>query len=287
MSSTATSRTRPAATPGQHASRAPSGRRQTLARAVAFEWVKLRTLRANWIGMVSVVLILMGFGALAAAMSTGSVSAPDGGGPPTADGPLATVLTGADLAVLIAGVLGSVAGAREHSSRMIGATIAAVPRRWQVVVSKATAFGLLVLGTAAIGVLAAYAVGTAVLDASGAPTAARNDAGVLGELFGMAGYITAIALIGLGLGVVLRSVAGSIGAVVAGVMLLPALAGALLPEGWDPLLQYFPSSAASAFTTVAPAGAETLSATAGALVLVGWVTAALLAAALTLTRRDV
>jgi ABC-2 type transport system permease protein len=38
----------------------------------------------------------------------------------------------------------------------------------------------------------------------------------------MAGYITAIALIGLALGVLLRSVAGSIGVLIAGVLVLPS-----------------------------------------------------------------
>jgi ABC-2 type transport system permease protein len=155
------------------------------------------------------------------------------------------------------------------------------------VVSKDTVFGLLVLTTAAVGVLAAYFVGMTILEASDAATVSLGDPNVPREMFGMAAYITAIALIGVGLGVVLRSVAGSIGAVVAGVIILPALAGALLPESWDPLLQYFPSSAAAAFTTVLPAGDETLSATAGAVTLVGWILAALVGAVLSLTRRDV
>jgi len=264
----------------------PPGR-QTLARALAFEWLKARTLRATWIGMGFILVVLLGFGALAAAMSTGSVAAPEGGGPPSADGPLATVLTGADFAVLIAGVLGSVAGAREYGSRMIAATVAAVPRRWQVVVSKAAVFGGLTLVTSALGVLLAYLVGMRILDASDAPTVSLADSGVVREMFGMAAYITAIALIGVGLGIVLRSVASSIGAVVAGVIILPALAGALLPDSWDPVLQYFPSSAAAGFTTVLPAGDETLSAIAGALTLLGWVLVALGAAAVTVTRRDV
>jgi ABC-2 type transport system ATP-binding protein len=58
-----------------------------LAKLVPLLEATVRTLRATWIGMVSIFLILVGFGALAAAMSTGSVSAPEGGGPPTGDGP--------------------------------------------------------------------------------------------------------------------------------------------------------------------------------------------------------
>jgi len=278
---------------GRHRSTAaPTGaRRQTLGRAIVTEWIKIRTLRSTWIGMGSVLLILVAFGALASAMTTGSVAAgpEDGGdgGPFGAGDPVSTVLTGASFAVLVVGVLGSLAGAREYSSRMIAASVAAVPRRWQVVVSKAVVFTAVVAVTAVTGVLGAFWLGMAVLSGSDAATVALGDDGVLRQVLGMAGYITAIGVIGLGLGVLLRSVAGSIGAVVAGVMILPTLAGALLPDSWDPVLQYLPSSAAAAFTTVQGADTEVLSAGAGAAVLAAWVLAALVGAIVSITRRDV
>lgn len=260
---------------------------QTLGRAIRSEWIKLRTLRSTWIGLVAVILVLVGPGAIAAAVSTGSVTAPQDGPRLVGDDPLSTVLTGADFAVLLAGILGALAGAREYGSRMISATIAAVPRRWQVVVSKAVVLTGVVLPTALIGVLAAFGVGTGILSAGDGATAALTDDGVLGSLLGMAGYITAIALVGLALGVLLRSVAGSIGALIAGVMVLPALAGALLPASLDAVLQYLPSSAAAAFTTVMGAGDSVLGATAGALALTAWVAAAIGASVLSITRRDV
>jgi hypothetical protein len=64
-------------------------------------------------------------------------------------------------------------------------------------------------------------------------------------------------------------------------------AWALLPAGLDSVLQFLPSSAAAAFTTVTGAGDSVLGATAGALVLAAWVAAALGASVLTITRRDV
>ncbi len=276
-------------TTGRHRSGAAPGgtRRQTLGRAITAEWIKLRTLRSTWIGMASVLAVLVGFGALAAAMSTGSVEAPeDGGGPFGGADPLSTVLTGANFAVLVVAVLGSLAGAREYSSRMIAASVAAVPRRWQVVVAKAVVFGAVTAVTAVIGVLGAFWLGMGILEGSDAATVALTDDGVLRQVLGMAGYITAIGLIGLGLGVLLRSVAGSIGAVVAGIMILPAIAGGLLPDSWDAVLQYLPTSAAAAFTVVQGAGDEVLGAGAGAAVLTAWVLAALGGAVATITRRD-
>ncbi|WP_410793250.1 hypothetical protein [Kribbella sp. C-35] len=264
--------------------------RQTLGRAIRAEWIKIRTLRSTWIGMASIVTIMIGFGALAAAMSTGSVTGPQnggGGGPFAGEGPLATVLTGANFAVLLIGVLGSLAGAREYSSRMITATVATVPRRWQVVIAKTVALAAVVVPTALVSVTGAYAAGMGILSANDSATAALTDDGVLTSLLGMAGYLTAIALLGLGLGSMLRSVAGSIGTVVGGILILPTLAGALLPDSWDKILKFLPSSAASSFTAVDTAGSSTLSAGAGVAVLAAWVVAVIAAAILVIRARDV
>lgn len=262
--------------------------RQTLGRAMNSEWIKIRSLRSTWIGMGTVVLIMIGLGAVAAAVSSGSVATPQDDGPSFGgDGALSTVLTGATFAVLLIGVLGSLAGAREYGSRMITATVAAVPRRWQVVVSKAVVLASVVIPTALIGVLGAYGVGISILAANDAATVSLTDTGVLTSVIGMAGYLTAIALIGLGLGILLRSTAGSIGAVVGGILILPNIAGALLPDSWDTILRFLPSSAAASFTEVAAAGTSTLSAGAGVAVLAAWVATALGAAVLTINRRDV
>jgi ABC-2 type transport system permease protein len=116
---------------------------------------------------------------------------------------------------------------------------------------------------------------------------AEEPTGSGSQLVGMAGYITAIALLGLGLGIVLRSTAGSIGAVVGGILILPNIAGALLPDSWDTVLKFLPSSATASFTSGTSAGTSTLSAGAGVTVLVAWVVAALGAAIFTIRRRDV
>ena len=267
----------------------PSTSGQLLGRAIRSEWIKLRTVRGAWIGLGTVILILVGLGAIAAAVSSGSVTGPEGGGGNEfGEGdPLTIALTGANFAVLLAGILGAMAGAREYGSGMIGATIAAVPRRWQVVVAKAVVLTGVVLATSLIGVLAAFGAGMGILSAGDEATVALTDDGVVSSLLGMAGYLTAIALLGLALGILLRNAAGGIGVVVGAVLILPTLAGALLPASLDPVLQYLPSSAAAAFTTVTGAGDSILGATAGALVLTAWVAAALGAAVLAITRRDV
>lgn len=268
---------------------ATTWKRQTLGRAIHSEWIKIRSLRSTWIGMAAAAIVMIGFGAIAAAAATGSVAGPgDGNGPFGGGGdPLTTVLTGSTFAVLLIGVLASLGGAREYGSRMITATVAAVPRRGQVVVAKAVALAAVVVPTAMIAVLGSYGVGMGILSASDAPTVSLTDSGVLTSLLGMTGYLTAIALIGLGMGVLLRSVAGSIGVVVGGILILPNIAGALLPDSWDTILRFLPSSAAASFTEVEAASTSTLSAGTGVAVLAAWVLATLGAAIAVMRRRDV
>ncbi len=261
--------------------------RQNLARVVRFEWIKFRTLRSSWVGQGLLLALLIGFSALAAAMSNSRLGDTARPGRLAGIGPVATVLTGANIGVLVVGVLGCILGAREYGSRMIASTVAAVPRRWHVVVSKALVLTAVLLVTTMVGVFGAFFLGMAVLRSGGNATAALADAGVLREVIGMAGYLTAVGLLGMGLGVMLRSVAGSIGALVAGVLVLPPLAGALLPASWDPSLKFLPTSAAAAFTTVERAGTDVLSSGAGVAVLVAWVLAVLVGAVVTISRRDV
>ena len=105
------------------------------------EWIKLWSVRSTTTMMLVTIAILVGFGALAAAMSTGDVTTADGDGGPGrfAADPFALVMTGSTFAVLLVGTLGALVGAREFTSGMIRTTVAAVPRRLAVLGAKADA----------------------------------------------------------------------------------------------------------------------------------------------------
>ena len=260
--------------------------RLTLWRVVRAEWIKLRSLRSTWTTLGAVLLTTVGLGAVAAASSTGAVEGPpDGGGGPGGGDPLSTVLSGSMLAVVLVGVLGVLVGAREYSSGLIRSYLAAVPARLPVLWAKVVAFLAAVVPVVLAGVLVAYAVGTAVLDAGGAPTVSWGAPGTVRVVLGTAAYVVGMGLVGLALGVLLRSTAGAISALLAGVLVLPTLAGALLPDSWDGLLKYLPSNAGSAFTSTVPAD-SLLGAGTGALVFGAWIVVALAGAAVALTRRD-
>jgi ABC-2 type transport system permease protein len=269
--------------------RAAEGPRLSLARVIRAEWIKLTSLRSNWWMLLGVFGLIVLTGLIAAATASGDLSASSGGPEPfgVGDDPTQTVLSGTNIAVLIVGVLGALVGAREYSSGMISATLAAVPTRLPVLWGKLSAAAGLLAPTVLAGVLTAFFGGMAILDAAGKATAGFLDAGVAQTVLGTAAYLVGIGLMGVALGVLLRGIAAAIGILIGVVLFLSTLASALLPDAWDSVLAYLPANAGQAFTSIGTAEGQLLSAGAGAAVFIAWVVAAVGAAAVSLVQRDV
>jgi ABC-type transport system involved in multi-copper enzyme maturation permease subunit len=196
------------------------------------------------------------------------------------------VLAGANFAVLIVAVLGAIIGAREYSTGMIRTTLAAVPRRLPVLWGKLLTFIGILVPVAVVGVVIAFFAGMQILDAGEAATVAWSDDGVARAVTGSAAYLVGIGVVGVALGILLRTTAASIGTVIGGILFVPTLATALLPESWDGILKYLPSNAGQAFTSLAP-DSSLLSPGVGMAVFAGWVLLAIAGAAVALVRRDV
>ncbi len=222
------------------ASRTGGGMRGLL----AGEWVKLRSLRSTWLtlGGALVGMVLLGW-LFTGSADTGGPSG-NGGGPPGlsfAD-PVGLSLAGYRLAQLAIGVVGVLLVTGEYTSGTVRATFAAVPRRWPVVVAKATVFAVLVALVAGAAAVVAFLVGQAVWGGEGASI---TDDGVPRVLVGTALYLTGVGLLGMALGWLLRSTAGAVATVFGIVFLLPVL-GALLPADWGPdLVRWLPGEAGS------------------------------------------
>ena len=250
----------------------------TVTRAVRSEWIKLTSLRSTWITAAALVVTVIAISVIATATTT---AAP---GDATAAQLLGLSLSGTMFAVLIAGALGAVVGAREHASGMIRTTLAAVPRRGTALLSKSVALAGIVVPALVVAYVGAVLAGNAALSDRGLPTTALTDPLTLRLVGGAVLYLTSITLIGLALGSVLRSVAGAVAGIAGLVLVLPIVAGLLVPDSWAGALDALPSTARDAVTTVTTGGA--LTPLAGAADLVAWVVVALGVAALLLRRRD-
>ncbi len=260
--------------------------RLTFSHVLRSEWIKLWSVRSTVTMMLVVAVVLIGFGALAAGVSTGEVVPADGGGGPGqgAADPFSLVMMGTTFAVLLIGTLGALVGAREFTSGMIRTTVASVPGRLAVLSAKAITLTVALIPAVVVGVLGAFVLGMAVLSSGGAATVTLGAAGW--AVVGTVAYLLGVGLLGLGLGFLFRSIAGSISTLIGGLLILPGIIGALLPVSWSELLKYLPSNAASSFTSITPP-ADMLGVGAGAAVFVAWIVLTLGAAGYMFRKRDV
>ncbi|MFD5793657.1 ABC transporter permease [Streptomyces diastatochromogenes] len=258
--------------------------RVTGRRVLSSEWAKLWSLRSTWITLGLGLLFLVVFGLIASARYRSMVGTPRMAPDFARATAVSLSLFGTNFAQLALGVLGVLVTAGEYSTGLIRSTLAAVPRRLPVLWSKAAVFGLVALVVGTLGAFVAFLFGSGIV--SGTPAAmSLTHAGVVRSLLGAGLYLGLVGVIGTALGALLRSVAGGISVLVAGLMLVPGLT-ALLPSSWqDDISPYLPSHAGQALFALTQ-DSTTLSPLAGLLVLLGWTALALAGAAYRLVRSD-
>lgn len=267
----------PSTTPGTAPPPPASPYRITPTRVVRSEWHKLWSLRSTWITVTSSAVIVLGIGLIMGATYT------SGGGDSDVDTVVLT-LYGSLLGQLCMIVLGILVTAGEYATGMIRSSLTAVPARLPVLWAKAAVFTAtaftVMFATALITFVAAQLF---LQDTDQA--ASLTDPGILRAVTGTAAGVTLLSLIALGLGALLRSVPGAIGAFIGGVMILPEVLGMLPYDAVEHAIRYFPTQAAGALGSATPIPGTAAPAPA-LLALVLWATATLAAAALVLRRRD-
>ena len=245
------------------------------------EWQKLRTVRStryvlalfavSMIGLAMVVLSHEGYPRMSAADRA------------TFD-PTHDCFIGLVLGQLLLGVVGVLTITSEFSSGMIRATFAVAPRRPLVLAAKAAVLGAVTLAAGEISAFAAFFAGQAVLTAP-APHATLGQPGVLRAVLMAGAYPALIALIGLGIGAIIRHTAGAISCLVGVLFVLPLLLFALGNSVQNAAQKFLPDTMRNSLTAVRPV-AHLLSPWLTFSVLCGYAMAALAAGAWVLARRD-
>ena len=240
MTTTPTTTTRPADRAGQ---------RVTQARVIRSEWTKLRSVPSTAWSLLAAVALIVGVGALYSLLRV--TRPPTGPAAMASFDPTAVSLAGVQLAELAVGILGVLVVAGEYATGTIRTSLAAVPRRLPVLWGKAVVVGLATLVLCLPAALAAFLVGQSILSAEHLDIA-LSAPGVARAVVGSALYLSAIGLLGLGLGALLRSTAGAV-AVLLGLLFGPQLLVGLLPGSWsDQLYRYLPVPAGAAVANVQP-----------------------------------
>jgi ABC-2 type transport system permease protein len=245
------------------------------------EWHKLRSVRSTWYilaifaaGMIGLAVVVL------ASANHAEVSAADR----ASFDPTNNSFGGLLLGQLLLGILGVLAITTEFSSGMIRATFAAVPRRRLVLAAKAAVLGTVTLVLGEILAFAAFFAGQAALRAP-LPHAALGQPGVLRAVLMAGAYPALIALIGLGLGAIVRHTAGAICAVVIVLFLLP-LVIAPLGASVRTAVRFLPEQMAVMSLTAVKPVAHSLPPALALGLLCAYALAALAAGALALARRD-
>jgi len=234
---------------------------------------KIATIRSPWLLLaVGPVIVVAGVTGLVAA--GGNVHDPAVQNQALAHVGLAAVFT------LMFGIL-AVAGEYRHGT--ITDTFLSFPRRGRVIGAKLTVYGL-------TGAAAGLVSAAAALAATAAWWAAKGGAIHLpahGTWLTLAGGVAAncaFAVIGVGLGALIRNVAGAIALALAWIALIEGIAGQLLGG----LARWLPFYASEALDRSGiPAAARLLPQWGGGLVLLGYAAAFAAAAVLVTLRRDV
>jgi ABC-2 type transport system permease protein len=227
----------------------PARRDSLMLAVLRSEWIKLRTARSTYLAVAAAVILGLGIGLLDVLSVTGhwaTMSVADRG----AFDPVGDPLSGFQFGELALGALGVLAVSTEYGTGMIRTTLTATPRRGLVYAAKTltlAAFALLVSEACAFG---AFLLGQIVLHRQHLNVSV-TDGHVLRAVSCAGLYMAVVALVGFGLGALLRHTAAAMSAMVALVFLAYPTARAF--EG----ASYLPDhllliNAATALATVNP-----------------------------------
>ena len=210
------------------------------------EWTKLSSVRTTWLLVASAVLASVLLGLLGVSDLTGAqpTDLPDDWDP------TAESLKGLLFAQLLVGMLGALSITSEYDTGMIATSLSIVPSRPRLLIAKAAVVSAIGLGTGISTDLISFTAVQMVLGDAGLPIASIGGPGVVRALVGAVFYLTLIAVIGLSVGVLARSTAASLAALVGITLLTPAIAPSTPGPIGDWFARYWPITAGQKAYTV-------------------------------------
>lgn len=246
-----------------------------MADAVRAEWIKLRTTRANIVLLLLALLVPVLLTVLVAGTAPLD-SLPDD----TPANRFSLALAGAGIGDTLLGVLGVLVIGSEYRHNTVRVTFAAVPRRLRVHGAKIITVAAVGLVVGIVAVASSYLAGSAILGARGYGVSVSN-AGVPRALVGAVVLAVLQALVGLGVGTIIRATAGAITLLV----VYPVVVEALLVNFVPSVGKYLPFAAGAALQS--PNGAtDVLSPLVGGLIFTAFTVALLIVGGALLRSRD-
>lgn len=257
----------------------------TFGAALRSEWTKLRTVRSTVWSLVATFVFTAGLGSLFCwAFVNRDRDRGDVRDALRFD-PTSRSLRGVFLAQLAIGVLGVLLMTAEYATGSIRSSMAAVPRRRQLLAAKFTVLGLVGIVVSIASTVLAFLCGQAILDSKDLGVS-LGDPGVLRSVLGAGLYLTLIALLGLALGTIVRRTPGAIAALFGLVLIFPLLAQALPAPLDTDIGKLLPFNAGQAMFSVR-VDPELLTPLGGLFVFLAWLVGSTVLAVVLVSRRDV
>ena len=243
------------------------------------EWIKLRTVRMNFVLFALAVAFPVVVSVLVASLaSINDLKVSD----------VVGLVTGSSVVTaLLLGVVGAVSISAEFAHGTIRPTFAATPRRIRVLISKAVVIALFAAVAEALVVVFCYAVSSAIASSRGANLTLSNQSEARAALIGIVVFAVIVSLLGFGIGMVIRNTPAAVAVLILWplvveniIMAILSAAGVNNPQKFLPYISGFGLGNPNAPTS------ESLSRVAGGLYF-GAVTAVVaMAGALITARRD-
>jgi ABC-2 type transport system permease protein len=200
--------------------------------------------------------------------------------------PVFGVFTGFQLAQFAFGLLGVLAVTAEYGTGTIRSTFASAPRRGRVLTAKLVVVGGVTLAAGELLAFVTFFTGQAVL-AGKHLDVALGDPNVLRAVLGQGFYVFTVALLGAGLGTIVRHTAGATATLAGLLFLTVTVLKGISPDGSTALAHWAPGVAAEGLTWATFHDPEWPSAEFSLLVCLTYLGVTTAAAALCLGRRDV
>ena len=195
--------------------------RQTILRSARSEWIKFWTLRSTWITSFIAIALTVLFGAgLAAAL---------GQSEEYQDRAMNLITSGLTFGQIVVAVLGALIITGEYSSGQIRSSLAAVPKRGRLLLSKAVVLAVVSFILGSVSVFLSWAISKPFL---GEHAGSLTDAHYAGYIWGSGLAYAVIALMTLGIGFLLRSTAGAI-TVIVSLLFVVAVPLQLAASKWE------------------------------------------------------
>ncbi len=214
------------------------------------EWLKFRSVRSSIAGIIVTFVLTLGLAILVTVLIRTHWSTTSYENKLTFD-PVSSSLVGVIFAQFAVGVIGALFITSEYSSGSMRTTLTAVPKRVQLTLGKLAVLMVSILVVGEVASIGSFLLGQSIYSGV-VPTASLSNGPTLRAVIFAGIYLTLLATIAFGLGLLIRHSAACI-SVFVGILLVLPLIFAFLPQSWrNAGLKFLPGEMGHAMVTPQP-----------------------------------